>query len=46
MLKAYAQISFYISIRGDVAMDYRMIKKETLSVYDIDRGLLPIKKSS
>ena len=37
MLKAYPRISFHISIRGDVAMDYRVIKKEAFSVYGIDR---------
>lgn len=37
MLKAYPRLSFHISIRGDVAMDYRIIKKDAFSVYGIDR---------
>ncbi|OAB41190.1 AraC family transcriptional regulator [Paenibacillus antarcticus] len=37
MLKAYPRLSFQISIRGDVAMDYRIIKKEAFAVYGIDR---------
>ncbi|ASA20423.1 AraC family transcriptional regulator [Paenibacillus donghaensis] len=36
-LKAYPRLSFQISIRGAVAMDYRIINKSLFSVYGIDR---------
>lgn len=35
-LKAYPRITFQISIRGDVAMDYRIIKKDGFTVYGIE----------
>lgn len=35
-LKAYPRISFHITIKGDVAMDYRIIEKETFKVYGIE----------
>lgn len=35
-LKAYPRISFHISIKGDVAMDYRIIKKDAFTVYGIE----------
>lgn len=37
MLKAYPRLSFHISIRGGIAMDYRIIKKEAFTVYGIDQ---------
>ena len=35
-LKAYPRITFQISLKGDVAMDYRIIKKEPFTVYGIE----------
>jgi AraC family transcriptional regulator len=35
-LKAYPRISFQISLKGDVAMDYRIIKKDAFKVYGIE----------
>lgn len=35
-LKAYPRISFHITIKGDVAMDYRIIEKEAFTVYGIE----------
>ncbi|MDO8686503.1 MAG: effector binding domain-containing protein, partial [Clostridiales bacterium] len=35
-LKAYPRISFHITIKGDVAMDYRIIKKDGFTVYGIE----------
>lgn len=35
-LKAYPRISFHITIKGDVAMDYRIIEKEAFKVYGIE----------
>lgn len=35
-LKAYPRITFHISIKGDVAMDYRIESKEGFTVYGIE----------
>jgi AraC family transcriptional regulator len=35
-LKAYPCISFHITIKGDVAMNYRIIEKEAFMVYGIE----------
>lgn len=36
-IKAYPRISFQIAIKGDVQMNYRIEKKETFTVYGIER---------
>jgi len=35
-LKAYPRISFHISIKGDVEMNYRIEEKESFSVFGVD----------
>ena len=35
-LKAYPRISFHITIKGDVAMDYKIVEKEAFTVYGIE----------
>jgi AraC family transcriptional regulator len=35
-LKAYPRISFHITIKGDAAMDYRIIEKEAFTVYGVE----------
>lgn len=35
-LKAYPRISFHITIKGDVAMDYKIVEKEAFKVYGIE----------
>lgn len=35
-LKAYPRISFQITIKGDVAMDYRIIEKEAFKVFGLE----------
>jgi len=35
-LKAYPRISFHITIKGDVAMDYKIVEKESFKVYGIE----------
>ncbi len=36
-LKAYPRISFQITIKGDVAMEYKIVEKEAFEVYGIER---------
>lgn len=36
-LKAYPRISFHLSLKGDVAMDYRIEQKEGFEIYGIER---------
>jgi len=36
-LKAYPRISFYLTLKGDVPMDYRIEQKDAFTLYGIER---------
>ncbi|XMB65898.1 AraC family transcriptional regulator [Mycoplasmatota bacterium zrk1] len=42
-LKLYSRISFQINIKGDVEMNYKIVKKESFSMYGIERIINTVK---